>query len=389
MARGSIEPSREAAYVRGMSRRRLYTLALAGIALLTLGAAAGDAQVRQKALSAQDQATLDNLSAQLRANDRRVEASRQSARQIALEIEDLRNQIIDISKKQGMSEKRVAIYQSKLETLNLQEADIEHRLAAMRAKEARLLSALEIYSRNPPPAIFVPSRKVNDAVLAAIIMRAITPELQKQTQILARQNADLVNLRRQTALQNDALFASEGDVADQREQIEKLITQKGELEDQLLNQADKIAAQSLELKARQDHMKGLAPLNGLLGLKPDNSHLQPPVVGDKTQDFGQDNARGVSYAADPGGQVTAPAEGEVEFAGPVDSYGQVVILSVGHNLHVVLTGLGRIYVDKGQTVGLHEPLGRMPNLSDHKTTLYMELRHGDEPVNPGMQIASS
>ena len=373
--------------------RRLLPLALAGIALLalsvTLGAAAGDAQVRQKALSAQDQATLDNLSAQLRANDRRVEASRMSARQIALEIEDLRNQIIDISKKQGMSEKRVAIYQSRLETLNLQEAEIEHKLIAMRDKESRLLSALEIYSRNPPPAIFVPSRKVNDAVMAAIIMRAITPELQKRTQILAQQNADLVNLRRQTALQNDALFVSEGDVTDQREQIEKLITQKGELEDQLLDQADKIAAQSVELKARQDRMHGVTPLAGLLGPRPDNSHLQAPVVGDRTQDFGQDNARGISYAADPGGQVTAPAEGEVEFAGPVDSYGQVVILSVGHDLHVVLTGLGRIYVDKGQTVGLHEPLGRMPNLSDHKTTLYMELRRGDQPINPAIQIAAN
>jgi len=370
-----------------MSRRRLLSIALTGVALLALGAATGDAQVRQKTLSAQDQATLDSLSAQLRANDRRVEASRQSARQIALEVEDLRNQIIDISKKQGMSEKRVSIYQARLETLNLQEADIERRLIAMRGKESRLLSALEIYSRNPPPAIFVPSRKVNDAVMAAIIMRAITPELQKQTQVLTQQNTDLVNLRRQAALQNDALFASEGDVADQREQIEKLITQKGELEDQLLNQADKIAAQSVELKARQARMHGQVPLLGL-GPSPDNSHLQPPVVGDKTQDFGQDNARGISYAADPGGQVTAPAEGEVEFAGPVDSYGQVVILSVGHDLHVVLTGLGRIYVDKGQTVGLHEPLGRMPNLSDRKTTLYMELRHGDQPVNPGMQIAS-
>jgi septal ring factor EnvC (AmiA/AmiB activator) len=369
-----------------MPRRRLYTLALAGTALLALGAAAGDAQVRQKALSAQDQATLDNLSAQLRANDRRVEASRQSARQIALEVEDLRNRIIDISKKQGMSEKRVAIYQAKLETLNLQEADIERKLVAMRAKESRLLSALQIYSRNPPPAIFVPSRKVNDAVMAAIIMRAITPELQKQTQVLAKQNADLVNLRRQTALQNDALFASEGDVTEQREQIEKLITQKGELEDQLLDQADKITAQSVELKARQARMSGGGPLNTLLGAAQDNSHLQAPVVGDKTQDFGQDNARGISYAADPGGQVTAPAEGEVEFVGPVDSYGQVVILNVGHDLHVVLTGMERVYVDKGQTVGRHEPLGRMPNLSDHKTTLYMELRHGDQPVNPGMKI---
>src|SRR5471032_1403119 len=100
MARPSIEQRGKAAYVWPMFRRRP-SLAVAGITVLALGlvlgAAGGDAQVRQKALSAQDQATLDNLSAQLRANDRRVEASRQSARQTALEVEDLSNQIIDIS----------------------------------------------------------------------------------------------------------------------------------------------------------------------------------------------------------------------------------------------------------------------------------------------------
>ncbi len=369
--------------------KRRFALTFSALALLgLLTAAQGDAQMRQKALSAQDQETLDQLSAQMRANDRKVDASRVSARQIAQEIEDLRNQIIDISKKQNMSETRVAIYQARLETLNLREADIERQLIAMRGKEARLLSALQIYSRNPPPAIFVSTRKANDAVMAAIIMKSIAPELEKRAQVLVQQNTDLVNLRRQVALQNEGLFVSQGDVADQRIQIEKLITQKAQLEDQLLNQADQLQARTLELKAQQDKLHGILPLRGLFNAGEDTSHLLPPVVGDKLADFGGDN-RGVRYAADPGSQVTAPAEGEIEFVGPLDSYGQVVILSIGHDLHVVMTGLGRVYVDKGQTVSRHEPLGRMPNLSDKKTTLYMELRRGDQPISPGAQIAGT
>jgi murein hydrolase activator len=143
-------------------------------------------------------------------------------------------------------------------------------------------------------------------------------------------------------------------------------------------------------------------LRGMLGT--DSSRLSQPVVGEKVRDFGQmagqsngqgntpggaASSRGVYYMAQPGSQVTAPAEGEVEYAGPLASYGQVVILGIGNNYHIVLTGIGRVYVDKGQTVGRGEPVGRMPNLSDKKTVLYMELRKGEDPVNPANLVPVS
>jgi septal ring factor EnvC (AmiA/AmiB activator) len=376
-----------------MSLRRT-SLLLTACGLIVLGLARADAQDSQKPVSAADQATLDNLAAQRRADERKSDANRQTARQIAQEIEDLRQQIVDISKRQGASEQRSAVYRAKLETINLREADITRQLSEARGREARLLSALQIYTRNPPPALLMSPRKANDAVMAAIIMQAITPELKKRTDVLVQQNADLINLRRQAALQNEALLVSDSDISDQRSQIEKLISQKMALEDQLLNQADQMQAQALELKTHEDRMRGNAPLRGLLDmLHPDNdrSHLQPPVVGDLIQTFGQDGARGVTYAAEPGSQVIAPAEGEVEFVGPVESYGQVVILNIGNNYRAVVTGIGRVYVDKGQTVALHEPLGRLPNLSDEKAQLYLELRHGDDVVNPtgAVQLAGN
>ena len=354
------------------------------LVLLALGQQ-GDAQQRTRALTQAEQDDLDNVSAQRRANERKSEATRQTARQIGQEIEELRNRIIDISKKQGTSETRAAIYRAKLETLNLQEADITRRLTIMRAKESRLLSALQIYTRNPPPALFISTKRANDAVVAAIIMRQITPELQKRTKVLYDQNAQLVAIRRQAALQNEALFISESDVSKQRGEIENLIRQKMALEDQLLSQADQLEAQDIELKAREDHLRGGLPLKGLLGLGGDDAHLLPPVVGDKVSDFGN-GQRGVTYAAQPGAQVMAPAEGEVEFVGPVDSYGQVVILNIGRDYRIVLTGIGRVYVEKGQTVGRHEPVGRMPNLSDRKVNLYLELRRSDTPVSPATAI---
>jgi len=370
-------------------------LLLTGLAVLALtGAVQSDAQQRTHDLSEADRATLDTLSAQRRAEERKSDTQRRSARQIAQEVEALREQIIEISKKQGTDETRSAIYRAKLETINQQETDISRRLIAERDKQTRLLSALQIYSRNPPPALFVTPRKANDAVLAAIIMRAITPELKKRTESLVRQNSQLVNLRRQAALQNEAIFISESEVSEQRSEIERLIQQKMDLEDQLLNQADQMDARAAELKARENRLTGDLPLKFFGSPAIDNTHLQSPVVGDITVNFGQTDgrtpaSRGVSYAALPGSQVTAPAEGEVEYAGPLDSYGQVVVLSIGHDYRVVVTGIGRIYVQQGQTVGRHEPLGRMPNLSDKKALLYMELRKGETPVNPATPLQLS
>jgi septal ring factor EnvC (AmiA/AmiB activator) len=373
--------------------RRLPVVAIVAL-LAVLAGSRGDAQMRTKPLSAQQQQDLDTVSSQRRAAERKSDTTRQTARQVGEEIEELRSRIVDISKQQGASETREAVYRAKLETLNLQEADVTRRLSLMRSKEARLLSALQIYTRNPPPAILIAPRRANDAVMAAIIMRAITPELQKRTQVLYDENARLVNIRRQAALQNEGLLNAKADVSRQRDEIEKLIEQKMALEDQLLGQADQLQAQAAELKAREARLRGEMPLRGLLGFTTDDrSHLQPPVVGDKISDFGQGSNglvnRGVTFAAAPGSQVVAPAEGEVEYAGPIESYGWVVILNVGHNYRVVLTGMGRVYVEKGRTVARHEPLGRMPNLSDKKTTVYMELRRGDDPVNPASSILAA
>lgn len=380
-----------------MLHRSSYRLLLTGIAVFALsGTMQTDATVRVKALNAQEQADLDALSAQRRAEERKSEQTRQTAREIALEVEALRQRIIDISRKQGVSEQRAAIYRAKLETLNLQEADITRRLTAERAKQAKLLSALQIYSRNPPPPLLINPRKANDAVLAAIIMKAVTPELQKRTQGLALENAQLVNVRRQAALQNEALFISESEVSGQRREIETLIRQKTGLEDQMLAQADRLDANVVAMKAREDRVRGNLPLRGLIGGN-ESARLAVPVTGEKVRDFGQigdgghtPSSRGVYYAAAPGSQVTSPAEGEVEYAGPLESYGQVVILGIGNSYHVVLTGIGRLYVERGQTVGRGEPIGRLPNLSDKKAVLYMELRKGEDPVNPAnlIQVAS-
>ena len=362
--------------------RQLRTVSVAALAVTGFLCLTGPVTSQSKPpLSKSAQAELDAIDARLKAAERSTNTHRASARQIASEIEKLREQIIEISRTQGNSEKRSAIYRAKLETLNQMEADLTRRLGAVRAKQSRLLSALQLYSRNPPPAIFVSSRRANDAVVAAIIMKEITPELKRRAATLSEQNKTLINVRRAAALQSEALFVSESDVSEQRARIEALIAEKYDLEDQLLRDADASERQAALLKIQSDRLRGNLPLKGLLGATKDN-RLKLPLIGQKTGDYGVKDSRGLTLESAPGAQVTAPGGGTVEYAGPLDNYGQVVIVRTGPDERVVLTGLGRVYVDVGQTVALGEPLGRMPNLSSKTTRLYLELRRGDVPVNP-------
>jgi septal ring factor EnvC (AmiA/AmiB activator) len=69
--------------------------------------------------------------------------------------------------------------------------------------------------------------------------------------------------------------------------------------------------------------------------------------------------KGLSIAARPAGQITAPCDGWVVYAGTFRNYGQLLILNAGGGYHVLLAGMERISVDLGQFVVTGEPVAVM------------------------------
>ena len=69
--------------------------------------------------------------------------------------------------------------------------------------------------------------------------------------------------------------------------------------------------------------------------------------------------KGISIAARPGSQITAPCDGWVVYAGTFRNYGQLLILNAGGGYHVLLAGMERISVDLGQFVVTGEPVAAM------------------------------
>ncbi len=125
-------------------------------------------------------------------------------------------------------------------------------------------------------------------------------------------------------------------------------------------------------------------------------HMRLPVNGVAVRAFGGSDGvggtqKGISIAATPGAEITAPCDGWVVYAGPFRSYGQLLILNAGGGYHVLLAGMDRISVDLGQFVLAGEPVAMMGDASQAVATattgpkqpvLYVEFRKDGAPIDP-------
>ncbi len=112
------------------------------------------------------------------------------------------------------------------------------------------------------------------------------------------------------------------------------------------------------------------------------------AFGEKTQYGGQ--SKGMVLETRVGGQVTAPAEGWIVFAGEFRSFGQLLIVNAGDGYHLLLAGLSQIDVQVGEFVLAGQPVGVMsgpakgakPKSADAAPVLYIEFRKDSRPIDP-------
>src|SRR6185312_11575625 len=71
-----------------------------------------------------------------------------------------------------------------LQQLTAKEDALAAKLGADRNALARLLGALEMFSRDPPPPLLVSPADAKDAVRAMILAKAIAPELEARARTL-------------------------------------------------------------------------------------------------------------------------------------------------------------------------------------------------------------
>ncbi len=339
---------------------------------------------------------------------------------------------------------------AKLEGLKGEEQKIRASLAARRDVLAEVLAALQRMGLNPPPAILVKPEDALSSVRSAILLGAVVPELRQQTEILL---ADLKEQSRVTAsieAERARLTAAVGEQTAEKKRLGMLLEAKQKLEAETQTalaaekqrsaalaakagslkeliaslEADKVrkaadAAKAAEQKAADadkdpaqtapaqtapaqtelaalpvpeaNRLTAAAPFSALQG------QIALPVTGKIKRRFGASDGNGAVMLGDmvatqSGAIVTAPADGNVLYAGPFRSYGQLLILNAGDGYHVVLAGMSRISVASGQSVLAGEPVGAMGEARVASTSaskngnatpeLYVEFRKDGKPVDP-------
>lgn len=250
----------------------------------------------------------------------------------------------------------------RLARLNLEETELTAAQAQNTAELARLLSVLEQLRRDPPPALLVSPEDARDAVRAAILVKAMTPELQRRAQAYASAAGEMSRQRRLAAIQSETLFSRESLAADSAPE------------------PDEPAAPLPP------------PLPDVAIIPP--SALVMPAQGSVLRRFGEPLAgggrsNGMTLAVSQGARVASPGSGLVQYVGPVKGWGVIVILRLAGGYHLVLAGLERTSISVGQSVAQGQPVGWMPDGRQSSSELYLEVREQGAPVDPGRWLNRS
>ncbi|HET6971279.1 MAG TPA: peptidoglycan DD-metalloendopeptidase family protein [Phenylobacterium sp.] len=247
----------------------------------------------------------------------------------------------------------------RLQRLNAAETELSVDQGLNLHRLSRLLSVLEQLKRDPPPALLVSPQDAKDAVRAAILVKAMTPQLQGRAQAYAQGASEVMRQRRLAAVQSEALFERDSQAAD----------------------------------AQPEPNTAPAEVNIRGAVRGDDASLIPPqrlvwpAAGTITRRFGDPlvgggRSNGVTLAAAKGARAVSPAQGLVQYVGPVKGWGVIVILRLAGGYHLVLAGLERTSVQVGQSVAEGQPVGWATDGRQATSELYLEVREQGSPVDP-------
>ncbi len=389
------------------------------------------------ALSAQGGQALAQEQEQLEIIERQIENAKAAEARIAQEIaaaidaqDRVSEQLSSIAQSIQSQEALIATSEAELRKLATERAALLAELGEKQDSLSQLLAALQRLEQNPPPALVVEPGDILSALRGAMLLGTLVPEIRTEAEALALKLDQLGQLEAAIGTRRQEMAQEIGRLEAQRTELSQLVARKKGLVSQSSEEleaerkrtrklaekakslkqllaslaeerkrqeaeaAERQAAEELERKRQEELQR--APR---LAFAEARGKLPFPAQGQIVRRFGEPDGlgretQGLMIATRAGAQVTAPADGKVEFAGPFRSYGEVVILNPGSGYRVLLAGMDKVTADVGEFLRAGEPVGEMGSgpasvtlfgevVQDGRPVLYIEFRNSTEAVDSG------
>tara|TARA_R100000322_G_scaffold94439_7_gene59093 strand:+ start:4753 stop:5895 length:1143 start_codon:yes stop_codon:yes gene_type:complete len=306
-----------------------------------------------------------------------------------------------------------------LRQARVREAAIDGVFRAENERLAQLLGVLQAIEAAPEPHLLLHPQGPVGTARTGMILSEVTPALSAEARRLRAALQEVALLR---ALQESAVDTLESGLTGAqraRTELSQAVSNRTDLPRRFTTDQEAME----NLIATADTLESFA--SGLMSAtiedtsvsiaNPDftdaQGTLELPVLGRIIRRMDEADAAGVRrpgwvIATRPLTLVTLPWPATIRYLGPLLDYGQVAIVEPGEDYLLVFAGLGQLFGEVGEVLPRGAPIGLMGGAApsdpqaflisndpasgaEANQTLYLELRHEGEPVDPAEWFAVS
>lgn len=365
------------------------------------------------------------LDRQLRANQARLDSIRNERRGLEDQLTHLRGRIRNISSELTNLERQKAAtgrivneldrqmsgLTAQLDTITLDLVLAQNELAEKRALQKRRI--VEIYKRGPlwTFQVLLAAESFSDLISRYKYLYLVS----RQDQALV---TDVEALRNRIAKERHDLTVVQQQLGENRDERARELERYARLERQRqsalrVTRSNAQAANArlgvlardeqrltslisdLERRRREAIASGRAPVSAPTITAASAGRLDWPVTGNVLYDYGPAPGpdkttityQGIGIAAKPGTPVHVVADGRVEVAGPMETYGLGVVVDHGGGVYTLYLYLSRIDVKSGQLLRRGDVVGRSGGqASDHGPHIEFQIRQVPEGSTAALSL---
>lgn len=359
--------------------------------------------------------TLDAIQKNIDKAEQHKEKLTKESDVLSQNMKQTQDQLVTLAKKIQANEQNLMHIRTRIRITEAEKSDVEKQIEKSHNSMGSTIQALIRIRRVPPEALLIkPGAPLKTAQTSALL-KEIIPAIQAQAKSLSENAERLKRLSLSLHEDKAKLESTKNTLAKERKKIKALLDHRKKLYadvqheiiisnttiERLTKEAKSLSdlMQKLEderkKKAKQQLAKTNKPRRIFNAKIPEPGKPVFPVTGAILTLFGEKdgigaNSKGITIEASPSALVVAPMAGKIQFASYFKNYGQLIIIEHKRGYHSLISGMNKLDVRPGQIIKTGEPLGILPSESSRQRlpTLYYELRHKGQPINPARKFAN-